>query len=173
MAIMLKAEPYNCDLIVALTHMRCPEDRILAQRVPEIDFILGGHDHSYLTEVCQSTGVFIIKSGTDFEEFSDFKVFLEVSEADFAAANLCDTKLVKHLFSKQKNILVIVEKVLITDDIPQNEEMVAHVQANSQKLSQRLDQICGYIDVDIEGRFDHLRFEETNCANFISDLIRT
>ena len=170
---MLKAEPYNCDLIVALTHMRCPEDWILAQRVPEIDFILGGHDHSYLTEVCQSTGVFIIKSGTDFEEFSDFKVFLEVSEADFAAANLCDTKLVKHLFSKQKNILVIVEKVLITDDIPQNEEIVAHVQANSQKLSQRLDQICGCIDVDIEGRFDHLRFEETNCANFISDLIRT
>ena len=36
-----------------------------------------------------------------------------------------------------------------------------------------MNQVCGYFDVDVEGRFDHLRHEETNCANFVSDLIRT
>jgi len=36
-----------------------------------------------------------------------------------------------------------------------------------------MDEVCGYIDVDMEGRFEHLRYEETNCANFVSDLIRT
>ena len=50
-AQMLRAEPHNCDLIIALTHMRAPEDRILARQVCEIDLILGGHDHSYITEV--------------------------------------------------------------------------------------------------------------------------
>jgi len=58
-------------------------------------------------------------------------VFLDISEAEFADANVCDTDLVKHLYSKQKNILVKVEKVRITADIPPNEDMMAHVIANS------------------------------------------
>jgi len=56
--------------------MRAPKDRILANQVPGIDFVLGGHDHSYITEVDQKTGVFVIKSGTDFEEFSDCAILL-------------------------------------------------------------------------------------------------
>lgn len=63
----------NCDIIIALTHMRVPNDRILAENVPGVDFVLGGHDHSYVAEICKSTGVVIVKSGTDFEEFSDIK----------------------------------------------------------------------------------------------------
>ena len=38
-------EVENCDVIIALTHMRTPNDVILANEVPEIDLILGGHDH--------------------------------------------------------------------------------------------------------------------------------
>ena len=37
----------GCDFIVALTHMRVPNDIKLAENVPEIDLILGGHDHHY------------------------------------------------------------------------------------------------------------------------------
>ena len=36
--------------------------------------ILGGHDHLYCTEVDKETGVVLVKSGSDFEEFSDIKV---------------------------------------------------------------------------------------------------
>ena len=80
MTAMLKSKPHNCDLVVALTHMRCPDDRVLAEGVPEIDLILGGHDHSYVTEVDESTGVFLIKSGTDFEEFNDIDLSFDASE---------------------------------------------------------------------------------------------
>ena len=52
---------------------------MLAKSVPEIDLILGGHDHSYITEVDETTGVFLIKSGTDFEEFNDLDVVIEAS----------------------------------------------------------------------------------------------
>lgn len=86
MTTMLKSAPHNCDIIVALTHMRCPDDRILAKSVPEIDFILGGHDHSYVTEVDPATGVFLIKSGTDFEEFNNLDVLFEASESDYTQA---------------------------------------------------------------------------------------
>jgi len=64
----------GCDLVVALTHMTLPNDQLLAASVPSIDIILGGHDHMYVSEVNKETGVFIIKSGTDFEEFSDINI---------------------------------------------------------------------------------------------------
>ena len=36
-----------------------------------------------------------------------------------------------------------------------------------------MDQVCAHFDVDVEGRFEFLRKEETNCANFVSDILRT
>ena len=41
----------GCDLVVAVTHMRWPNDRRLAREVPEIQLILGGHDHDYQWEM--------------------------------------------------------------------------------------------------------------------------
>lgn len=40
--------------MIALTHMRLPNDLELAEEVPEIDVILGGHDHNY---VCESVNL--------------------------------------------------------------------------------------------------------------------
>lgn len=37
----------NCEIVIALTHMRTPNDIRLAENVAEIDLILGGHDHIY------------------------------------------------------------------------------------------------------------------------------
>lgn len=41
----------DCDLVVAVTHMRWHNDRRLAEEVPELDLILGGHDHDYQIEI--------------------------------------------------------------------------------------------------------------------------
>lgn len=66
-----------CDLVIALTHMRWPNDRLVADNVPEIDLVLGGHDHGYGVEWTDKNAAdhtehkrAIIKSGTDFREFS-------------------------------------------------------------------------------------------------------
>lgn len=89
---MLAKELKNkgCDYVIALTHMRTPNDVLLAERVPEIDLILGGHDHVYEKKMVsermfknvrkatlyeshtrsQVNGKYIIKSGTDFRQFS-------------------------------------------------------------------------------------------------------
>ena len=117
MAKMLR-EQESCQLVIALTHMRAPKDRELANKVAEIDFVLGGHDHSYITEVDANTGVFVIKSGTDFEEFNDCQILLNATEEDYDSVSAEDSELVKHLFSLQKGILIRVEKVPITAQIP-------------------------------------------------------
>ena len=55
----------GCQFIIALTHMRTPNDLRLAANASEIDLILGGHDHVYekkevslkhfsLSKVCSS-----------------------------------------------------------------------------------------------------------------------
>ncbi|PFH34786.1 5'-nucleotidase, C-terminal domain-containing protein [Besnoitia besnoiti] len=58
----------GCDLVIALTHMRWNNDERLAREVSDIDLILGGHDHGYLTKIV--SGKAVIKSGSDFREFS-------------------------------------------------------------------------------------------------------
>jgi 5'-nucleotidase len=40
-----------CDVVLALTHMRSPNDERLAASVPEIDCVLGGHDHDWVRRV--------------------------------------------------------------------------------------------------------------------------
>ena len=72
---MLK-EDHKCDLIVALNHMRVPDDINMAttNNTDVLDLIFGGHDHHYLETLKQETGVYIVKSGTDFEVFT--KLFI-------------------------------------------------------------------------------------------------
>ena len=37
----------GADYVIALTHMRWPNDERLAQEVDGIDLVLGGHDHDF------------------------------------------------------------------------------------------------------------------------------
>lgn len=62
----------GCDFIIALTHMRTPNDIKLAEQCNDIDLILGGHDHVY--EVSQVNNKYIVKSGTDFRQFSKITI---------------------------------------------------------------------------------------------------
>eukprot|EP00290_Baffinella_frigidus_P014099 CAMPEP_0180163620 /NCGR_PEP_ID=MMETSP0986-20121125/29897_1 /TAXON_ID=697907 /ORGANISM="non described non described, Strain CCMP2293" /LENGTH=289 /DNA_ID=CAMNT_0022114269 /DNA_START=30 /DNA_END=895 /DNA_ORIENTATION=- len=64
--IVAELHQQGVDCVIALTHMRKPNDRRLAEHVPELDLILGGHDHEVYSEVVN--GVPIIKSGTDFRD---------------------------------------------------------------------------------------------------------
>ena len=66
--------------------MRVNNDRILAENVTDIDFVLGGHDHIYVAEVNEKSGVFLVKSGTDFEDFSDVKVEFDVTPEQATSA---------------------------------------------------------------------------------------
>lgn len=41
----------GCEIIIALTHMRTPNDLELAKNCSKIDLILGGHDHVFEVNV--------------------------------------------------------------------------------------------------------------------------
>ena len=53
----------NVDVIVAITHSGTIEDRALAQSVPGIDVIVGGHDHVALYQPIIENNTIIVQSG--------------------------------------------------------------------------------------------------------------
>ena len=50
-------------MVIALTHMRVPNDQLLASSVPDFDLVLGGHDHERWEESVEPHGVQLVKSG--------------------------------------------------------------------------------------------------------------
>jgi 2',3'-cyclic-nucleotide 2'-phosphodiesterase (5'-nucleotidase family) len=68
------------DFIIALTHSTNAFDIKFAEAVPEIDLVLGGHNHCVLRKMVN--GTLVLKSGSNFREFSVLKFY----HKDFAPA---------------------------------------------------------------------------------------
>eukprot|EP00434_Breviolum_minutum_P015355 symbB.v1.2.013532.t1/scaffold961.1/size148688/4 len=62
---------HDCaEIVIALTHMRVPNDELLAHEVSEVDIILAGHDHHYDVKPVGPHGTYVLKSGTDFRDIT-------------------------------------------------------------------------------------------------------
>ena len=70
-------------------------------------------------------------------------------------------------------MLVTVENVKITGKFEKDPYMEEHIESYAKEFNDKLDRVIGYSDVDLEGRFVYLRSEETNLANWISDIVWT
>ena len=53
----------DCDILIALTHIGVKKDCILAESVPGIDIISGGHSHTSLVEPLNVNGTYILQAG--------------------------------------------------------------------------------------------------------------
>lgn len=51
--------------------------------------------------------------------------------------------------------------------------MVKHVAFYANSLNEKLQETCAYLDVDLDGRFEKVRTQETNSGNWVSDLLFT
>jgi 5'-nucleotidase len=70
--LVAELQEEDCELIIALTHMREPNDVRLARNIDGIHLILGGHDHHYNHQ--EMSDVHILKSGSEFREFSTIDI---------------------------------------------------------------------------------------------------
>ena len=78
-------EILGCEYVIALTHMRTPNDIRLAEQVQGVDLVLGGHDHVYEKTLVNNT--WVLKSGTDFRQFS--KITLDFRESPVSVEIAC------------------------------------------------------------------------------------
>ena len=120
--------------MIALTHMRWPNDCLLAEGVAEIDLILGGHDHDY--QIRKINNKVCVKSGTDFRQFSKIDITfidseeyeIECQEMNVNSYDFKEDPTLKHELTKYS---VIVES--------------------------KMDIILCKIGCDLDGRFGSIR----------------
>ncbi|CAL1300324.1 unnamed protein product [Larinioides sclopetarius] len=134
------------DYVIALTHMRTPNDCRLAENVDEIDLILGGHDHVY--EIKKVNGKYIIKSGTDFREFSKITLDFNLNP-----------------------VQIDIEKIEITSKFAEDEELKNQLAVYNDIVAGKMDEVLGNFSVDLDARFSSIRTQETNIGNFICDVM--
>lgn len=147
LATQLKYED-GCDFVIAMTHMRWVNDKILAERVPEIDLYLGGHDHDY--DVRELNGRWVIKSGTDFRMLS----LIELARDD------------------EKRLHVNkIDKYMITAEIDEKPEVKAVVDSYVEECNKGQEDVLGYMNSELDGRFPFVRTSETNLGNFVCDIL--
>ena len=137
-------------LIVTLTHMRQPNDALLLDAVPEIDLVLGGHDHDYHAERHPDHGNLLIKSGTDFRDLTKIQIELRADGT-------------KNYEWEHFSVTSAIE------EDPSVKEITAEFVA---VMSGSLSDVIGHSVSKLDGRFDAIRSGETNLGNFVCDVLR-
>ena len=136
----------GCEVVIALTHMRTPNDIRLAENVTDVDLILGGHDHVY--EVLKVNNRYILKSGTDFRQFS--KITLDFT---------------------QSPVSVDIEAVNVTRDHAPDPVLSAELEQYSGVADAKMSEELGELGCCMDGRFASVRTRETNLGNLVTDIM--
>eukprot|EP00927_Polykrikos_kofoidii_P027180 TRINITY_DN24012_c0_g1_i1.p1 TRINITY_DN24012_c0_g1~~TRINITY_DN24012_c0_g1_i1.p1 ORF type:complete len:1405 (-),score=295.46 TRINITY_DN24012_c0_g1_i1:80-4009(-) len=146
----------GAELILALTHMRAPNDELLANEVEEIDIIFGGHDHHYEVKPVGPYGTYVLNSGTDFRD-------LTVLRLKFNAAVGADGRRFEVLETRHEEI---------TSAIDADPAMEALVKDCIERVGGAMDEVLGETAVQLDITFASIRTKETNIGNFVTDVIR-
>jgi 5'-nucleotidase len=135
-------------VVIALTHLSWADDRALAERFPDIDVIVGGHEHFPITAVHGRT--LISKSGSDAKSVARIDV------------NRRGSAPVERYY----------ELIPITSAIEDDPQTAAIVSAYTAKLGPELDKEIGASRVPLAGAASRLRVSETNLGNLVADAVR-
>ncbi|MDQ7801279.1 MAG: 5'-nucleotidase C-terminal domain-containing protein [Armatimonadota bacterium] len=133
-------------VIVALTHLSMAQDQQLLREVPEVDLVIGGHEHDPLTATVG--GRLVAKAGSDAKWLGVTLLSLDGSR-------------------RAQHQLVDVD-----ERVPPDPEMAKLVQHYSERLSKELEVPIGETTVPLDARNVTVRQQESNLGNFIADVMR-
>ena len=136
------------DAIVALTHLDFEQDRALAERFPEIDVIVGGHEHFPIAAAVNRT--FISKAGSD----AKFVARIDIAKRP------------------GRPVERFYELIPITSALPDDPKTAEVVNAYESKLGAGLDEVVGSNRTPLEGTSSRLRASETNLGDLVADAVR-
>ncbi len=139
----------GANVIVAITHLGFAEDRELARRFPQIDLIIGGHEHYPITSVEAHT--LISKAGSD----AKFVARLDVSRRPGPPS------LVERFF----------ELIPITSAIPDDPATAAVANGYEARLGKELDAVVGSTTTELDAT-DRRLVGETALGDLIADALR-
>jgi 5'-nucleotidase len=143
---LLKSEGAN--VIVAITHLAFADDRALIERFPEIDLIVGGHEHYAITATEGRT--FISKAGSDAK-------FVARIDVDRRASGTVER---------------FYELIPITSALPDEPRTAEVVASYETRLGSELNTVVGTSSVPLDADTIRLRAGETNLGDLFADAVR-
>lgn len=138
------------DVLIVLSHLGYSKDVELANALPELDVIVGGHSHTELETAVEVNGVLIVQA----HEYANNLGFLRLQVED--------GKIVDH-----DSFLIPV-----TADVEKHAGVQAIIDRWNEELQQRLGQVVGSTAVNWNGEREFVRTQETNLGNLVADVIR-
>jgi 2',3'-cyclic-nucleotide 2'-phosphodiesterase (5'-nucleotidase family) len=143
--------PGDVDAVIALTHIGVPADKKLADALPQLDLIVGGHSHTALQKLVVENGVPIVQAGC----YSRFLGVLEI---------LVDT---------DENSLKVLSYHLVPIDetIPPDPRVDAIVQGYAEKVRPLLDTVVAQVPADILNK-PSPGCLDTPLGDLIADMLR-
>lgn len=148
----LKAK--GADVIVALTHLFIGEDRQLAKEVPEIDVILGGHDHDPVVWYEHET--LIMKTGQNAYFLGRIDLLLETI-VDRGKRTVKVFPSWKILLNRQGDIDQVIQ---------------AHIDRYDQYFNQMGSKPLCFLEAPLDSRHAVVRTQESTMANLFLDALR-
>lgn len=156
-------------------------NRILSKEVPELDFILGGHDHVFYYRAAK--GNIILKSGSDFREFTFnkvkiFKTNLEEQTFDQEKIFKCfsEKKSENDFFAmidKNEHSVSIETKLLtVNKNIPEDNLIKELAEILNEKTREKFKIVIGRLAASVDAQFSSVRSVCLPISNFVTDLLR-
>uniref|UniRef100_A0A7C3RDY4 Bifunctional metallophosphatase/5'-nucleotidase n=1 Tax=Archaeoglobus fulgidus TaxID=2234 RepID=A0A7C3RDY4_ARCFL len=150
------------DLIIAVTHSGVSEDLKLAEAVPEIDIIVGGHSHTVIEEpVITSDGTVIVQAGDGLKYIGVLELSYDRDSGKLKIRNY------------ETGTPFLIE---INDEIPIDPEINAAISDYIKKVNAMIYNKTGRNISDPIASADFAlttrTFQESNIGNFITDAMR-
>ncbi len=145
----LKELKGKANVMVVLSHIGYPADRMLAERVKGIDVIVGGHTHTKITKPVKVGETLIVQAWEHGKALGVLNLTIEGGKIVEADGYLEEIK--PKTDQEHQAVLNIVKKY-------------------NQKLDAVLNEPVGETEVDLDG--ESVRMRETNLGNLIADIMR-
>jgi 5'-nucleotidase len=135
-------------VIVAVTHLTFADDRAVVEKFPEIDLVIGGHEHFLITSTENRT--LISKAGSDAKALAR----IDVNR------------------TAQGTVERFYELLPVTAAIPDDPRTAAVIASFESRLSSELETVVAVTRVPLDGISQHLRSQETNLGDLVADAMR-
>ena len=138
-------------IIVVLSHIGHPVDRMIAEKIKGVDVVIGGHSHAKVTKPVKVGDTLIVQAWEHGKALGVLDLTLTDGKMTSFDGYLEEIK--PKPGKEDQKVLAIVEKY-------------------KQRMSAVLNDKVGEVDVDLDGERKSVRRRETNLGNFIADILR-
>jgi len=162
----------EADVVVVLSHLGDVQDAILAQKVPGIDFIVGGHTHTVINDWRWVGDTLITQAGSNAEYVGriDFIVKSDEQGKSIVSVNGKNglwSDLVRQPLGKQYPPLPLIA---VDASVPMDPAVVSAYMPYRKVADAQLSEVVGTATVDIPGRTRGS--VESAAGDLVADAVR-